>query len=1040
MKTRYGLLPASVIILLCLSGPSLGAEPSDWYALQKHFRELPMEARRLTGPLFWLHGDENETPERLEAYVEKVAEGGNGCFTAESRPHSDWLGPRWYRDLDVCLQKAKALDLKMWIFDERWWPSQSIGGKVPPRYAAKTLVADAVEVNGPKVFRADGYGGERYIAAVAGRLNANGEIEGASLIDLVPFIRDGKLEWKAPTGRWRVIRFSHKQAPGLGQRRGRELSIDGASRDCTDWFIQTVYQPHYDHFGDDFGKTIPGFFYDEPETKGDWGTELGVIFREWGVDWKKAYVAYTAKLAGDDHLAARYQYMEAVAEAWGRVMYGGMTAWCEEHHVASIGHFMEHGYLYLRPDYCAGDMMRLQKYSSMGGIDLVCRQMYPGQRPHSIYQTPKLGSSISHVYGRKDDLAMCEIFGGYNQVVTYPQMKWLTDQHQVRGINFMIPHSFNPKAPRDRDYPPYFYNDGREPRWPLYRVYADYTSRLSLLLTGGRHVCPVAILFSGNAKRVGKYVTPEDMTSVLQDALYDCDWLPLEAFERDASVDGKRIKLHQERYQVLVVPPTEVIPYATLEKVKTFFDQGGVVVGYGFLPSKSGSVGRPSVEIARLRDAIWGSSARMGTKACKTNAAGGRSYFLSEKSGVEAISAALHQDAGVAPVIEVLKGETGNWLHVLHRVKSGRDVFLVCNQNHEGQARDFVFRVRAAGEPEAWDAMRNAITSVPYKRVDEGTVDVTVTLEPSESILLVFSPKKRELPPRAGVPVKTIAVVRDRDAVLDTPAPRVEKKPQSLDGCSWVWYPEGNPAASAPPGRRWFRKRFELPAGSRVRKAVFTITADNHYVLHVNGHAAGKDDGDIEGWRTPQTHDVTALVKAGENCLAIAAANGTDEPSPAGLIGSLRVEFETGEPVVVRIDGTWKVLNREASGWETPGFDDAQWESARIVARYGQGPWGQLGGGRSGRLTLSPMTAPDPYCGRCTIPGDVNLSACRVFLELDGIPAPEEAVAVRANGAYAGGAIGRPFRMEVTPHLKRGENLIEIRPMAPGQVKLAIYE
>ena len=202
--------------------------------LETQFRELPMEARRLTGPLFWMHGDANETKERLEGYLEKVAEGGNGCFTAESRPHSDWLGPRWYKDLDICLQKAKALDLKMWIFDERWWPSQSIGGKVPPRYAAKSLVAEAVNAEGAKVFEADGYNGKRYIAAVAGRLNAQKEIEGASLLDLAPFIKEGKLRWKAPAGKWQVIKFSHKQAPGLGQRGGKELSVDGASRDCTE--------------------------------------------------------------------------------------------------------------------------------------------------------------------------------------------------------------------------------------------------------------------------------------------------------------------------------------------------------------------------------------------------------------------------------------------------------------------------------------------------------------------------------------------------------------------------------------------------------------------------------------------------------------------------------------------------------------------------------------------------------------------------------------------------------------------------------------
>ena len=78
--------------------------------------------------------------------------GGNGCFTAESRPHSDWLGPGWCRDLAICLEAAKKHNLQMWIFDEKWWPSQGVGGKVPPRYAAKRLAAAAVEVEGPRDF------------------------------------------------------------------------------------------------------------------------------------------------------------------------------------------------------------------------------------------------------------------------------------------------------------------------------------------------------------------------------------------------------------------------------------------------------------------------------------------------------------------------------------------------------------------------------------------------------------------------------------------------------------------------------------------------------------------------------------------------------------------------------------------------------------------------------------------------------------------------------------------------------------------------
>lgn len=831
------------------------AEPAP---LETQFRDLPMEARRFTGPLFWLHGDQNETKERLESYLEKVAEGGNGCFTTESRPHGDWLGPRWFDDLDICLGKAKKLGLKMWIFDERWWPSQSIGGKVPPRYAAKLLVAEAIDPGGPGLFEAADFNGERFIGAVAGRLTEDDRFDGGTLVDLAPFIKDGKLAWQQPEGKWRVVKFTHKQASGLGQVGGRELSIDGASRDCVDWFLKTVYQPHHDRFKDDFGATIQGFFYDEPETRGDWGTELDVVLKEWKVDWKKAFIAYKFKLAGDDDAAARYQYMEAFAEAWGRVMYGGMSEWCRKRGVASMGHFMEHDNLYLNPQYCAGDMMRLQKYSSMGAIDLVCRQIYPGQRPQTIYQTPKLGSSVSHAYRKKDDLAMCEIFGGYGQKLTYPEMKWLTDQMQVRGINFLIPHSFNPKAPYDRDFPPYFYNDGHEPRWPLYRVWADYTNRLSLMLTGGHHVCPVAILFSGNARRVGAYTTPEDMTTVLQDALYDCDWLPFEAFENDSTLDGKGIKLHEERYQILVVPPSDLITAPVLAKAKAFFENGGVVVGYGRLPSQSGTVGAPSLEIARLRNGIWGDSPKPGTAACLTSPAGGRSYFLTEKPDVAMITAALNKDAGIPPVVEALEGETDNWLHVLHRVKEGNDAFLICNQDPVRKAKTFRLKFSATGFPEIWDAMRNEIQSVPFTR-DGSYVEIPLTLEPMESVLVVFNPNQRPLPPR---PAGEYAAAATVIPVIGGPVPPSAPKKPLIEP------PPKSGATLSPVVANPFAGTCQLPDNIDLTKArvyleMETLEPEEAARVTLNG----KDAGGFIG--RPLRLDVTRHLKPGSNALLI---------------------------------------------------------------------------------------------------------------------------------------------------------------------------
>jgi hypothetical protein len=263
--------------------------------LEKDFREVPPSARRLTGPLFWLHGDERETRERLEFYIGKIAEGHNGSFCAESRPHSDWLGPRWYEDLAICLDAAKKNDLHMWIFDERWWPSQTVANNVPERYRSKRLVAETVEVEGPEAFEAEGYGGDHFVAAIAGRATSDG-IDPDSLVDLESHISDGVLKWQAPEGEWQVMRFTWTPAPPTQQ--ARHHSVDGASQDCVDWFIETVYQPHYARFKEDFGKTIVGFFYDEPETQGDWGTELAATFAERGVDWKKAFVAYKFELAG----------------------------------------------------------------------------------------------------------------------------------------------------------------------------------------------------------------------------------------------------------------------------------------------------------------------------------------------------------------------------------------------------------------------------------------------------------------------------------------------------------------------------------------------------------------------------------------------------------------------------------------------------------------------------------------------------------------------------------------------------------------------
>ena len=160
-----------------------------------------------------------------------------------------------------------------------------------------------------------------------------------------------------------------------------------------------------------------------------------------------------------------------------------------------------------------------------------------------------------------------------------------------------------------------------------------------------------------------------------------------------------------------------------------------------------------------------------------------------------------------------------------------------------------------------------------------------------------------------------------------------------LGGAKWIWFPEGNPAESAPVSTRYFRRVLELPANQIVRSATITMTADNEFRLFVNGQEAGHGDN----WKTPGKFAIGALLKPGKNVLAVEARNVGDGPTPAGLIGRLTVDFEQGNALTLNTDGSWKSATNLENGWDTLVFDDISWANAKPLGEYGMQPWGIIG-------------------------------------------------------------------------------------------------
>ena len=101
-------------------------------------------------PLFWQRGESEAV---LREEIQKMKSVGIGEFIAEARPHPDYLGDGWWRDLAILIDGAKKQNMKMWIFDDGDYPSGRANGLLEQRYpeALKQYIAcNYIDATGPQ--------------------------------------------------------------------------------------------------------------------------------------------------------------------------------------------------------------------------------------------------------------------------------------------------------------------------------------------------------------------------------------------------------------------------------------------------------------------------------------------------------------------------------------------------------------------------------------------------------------------------------------------------------------------------------------------------------------------------------------------------------------------------------------------------------------------------------------------------------------------------------------------------------------------------
>ena len=240
-----------------------------------------------------------------------------------------------------------------------------------------------------------------------------------------------------------------------------------------------------------------------------------------------------------------------------------------------------------------------------------------------------------------------------------------------------------------------------------------------------------------------------------------------------------------------------------------------------------------------------------------------------------------------------------------------------------------------------------------------------------------------------------------------------------IRGVSWIWH--GADPPNPPPGKRWFRRDFDLPETIAWRKAQLWVAADNSAQVFVNGKSIGR----AGNFRAAADLDVSGALRPGKNVLAVEVENAGDSPNPAGLLIRLNLELEYGSTVLLTSDAGWKSSSQAAEGWQTGGSDDGDWTPVAVLGEAGMAPWGDVSAPEADGRRLPARWLRKEF--------SLEKPVKRAFAYICGLGLSE----LYLNGERIGdhvlspGLTEYPKRVfyvthEVTRHLRRGQNAVGV--------------
>jgi len=564
-------------------------------------------------------------PEELNWQMEEFARQGYHGVYAHARAGmlTPYMSEEWWQALDTMMEACRRTGLEFWIWDEDYFPSGLCGGRVvwtDAGLAARQLDFTVARVDGDRPVEVDfapglllrafaieakpdgSFGewtdvtrfcgtrrqrwGERYLLhrAYSPLINRVGHPHWRTAMDDNRFA----LVWTPPSpGEYLIsaalVRNLQTTHPDLLRPEGIEL------------FLQLSHQQYADRYPGPMGTLIRGAFTDEP-SPGAWGfpwtARLPEEFRaDHGYDLLD-HLPHLATDLDDRSPMVRHHYRLTQHRLQKAHYCEQIGRWCREHRVEFVGHLTRTEWLSLVALWWPNELRCYEP------LDIPCADPLgasEGSPDAAAYHTGlKVASSAAHLFGKAQAGSDCVAVTG--DETSLRDLKYHFDYQMVLGINHFTVHglSYSLDGPRKDEVPPSIFY--QHTQWPRMGTLLDHVSRTAEELTGGRHLCELALLYPSTS--LACQATPErDWMLIEDEPLIHALVEQLLSHQRDFDfIDEVAVQQADEQgqlgtpepYRTIILPHLRYIDGATAEGLLRFARGGGRVIAVGRMPQALG--------------------------------------------------------------------------------------------------------------------------------------------------------------------------------------------------------------------------------------------------------------------------------------------------------------------------------------------------------------------------------------------------------------------------------------------------------------------